>query len=32
MIHWITDRFAGGANPDPYAPKGLANIDVKVCA
>jgi pimeloyl-ACP methyl ester carboxylesterase len=32
MIHWITDRFAGGANPDPYAPNGLANIDVKVCA
>ena len=31
MVHWITDRFAGGANPDPYAPTGLANIDVKVC-
>ncbi len=31
MVHWITDRFAGGANPDKYAPTGLANIDVKVC-
>jgi pimeloyl-ACP methyl ester carboxylesterase len=31
MIRWITDRFAGGANPDTYAPTGLANIDVKVC-
>ena len=32
MIHWITDRFAGGADPDPYSPKGLANIGVTVCA
>ncbi len=31
MVHWITDRFADGANPDTYAPTGLANIDVKVC-
>lgn len=31
MVKWIGDRFAGGANPDPYAPKGLANIDVKTC-
>ena len=22
MIHWISDRFAGGANPDPYKPTG----------
>jgi hypothetical protein len=32
MIHWITDRFAGRADPDPYSPKGLANIGVTVCA
>ncbi len=32
MVHWITDRFAGGANPDPYTPTGLANIDRKTCA
>ena len=23
MIHWIADRFAGVANPDPYVPTGL---------
>jgi len=32
MVRWISDRFAGGANPDPYAPTGLANIDVTTCA
>jgi hypothetical protein len=26
MVHWIKDRFADGANPDPYAPTGLPNI------
>jgi hypothetical protein len=32
MIHWISDRFAGGANPDPYKPTGAANIDITRCA
>ncbi len=32
MVHWITDRFAGGANPDPFVPTGLPNIDRKTCA
>ena len=32
MIQWIADRFAGGANPDPYVPTGLAGIDIKTCA
>jgi pimeloyl-ACP methyl ester carboxylesterase len=31
MVRWITDRFAGAANPDPYQPTGLANIDRKAC-
>ena len=31
MIHWITDRFAGGANPDPYKPVGLAGIETTTC-
>jgi pimeloyl-ACP methyl ester carboxylesterase len=31
MIHWISDRFAGGANPDPYKPTGLANIQTTTC-
>lgn len=31
MIHWISDRFAGGANPDPYKPTGLAGIDITTC-
>jgi dipeptidyl aminopeptidase/acylaminoacyl peptidase len=31
MIHWIADRFAGGSNPDPYAPTGLAGIGTTVC-
>ncbi len=32
MIHWIGDRFAGGANPDPYQPTGEAGIEVTSCA
>jgi pimeloyl-ACP methyl ester carboxylesterase len=32
MARWITDRFAGAANPDPHKPTGLANIDQKTCA
>ena len=31
MIQWITDRFAGGVNPDPYLPTGLPGVAVKVC-
>ena len=31
MVHWIGDRFAGGANPDPYKPTGLAGIDQTTC-
>ena len=31
MIRWITDRFAGGPNPDPYQPVGLAGIETKTC-
>jgi pimeloyl-ACP methyl ester carboxylesterase len=31
MVHWMKDRFAGGANADPYNPNGLANIDVTRC-
>ena len=31
MIHWISDRFAGGSNPDPYKPVGLAGIQTTTC-
>jgi pimeloyl-ACP methyl ester carboxylesterase len=31
MVHWMKDRFSNGANPDPYNPNGLANIDVTRC-
>ena len=31
MIHWISDRFAGGANPDPYQPTGQADIQTTTC-
>jgi len=31
MIHWIADRFAGGPDPDPYAPTGLPGIQTKTC-
>lgn len=31
MVHWISDRFAGGANPDPYKPTGLAGIEQTTC-
>ena len=26
MVKWISDRFAGGANPDPYVPLGQPSI------
>lgn len=31
MIHWIGDRFAGVANPDPYVPIGQSDIATTVC-
>ncbi len=31
MVHWISDRFAGGTNPDPYQPAGVTGIDVTAC-
>jgi alpha-beta hydrolase superfamily lysophospholipase len=31
MVHWIADRFAGEANPDPYRPTGLAGIQRTAC-
>jgi hypothetical protein len=31
MVHWIADRFAGGANPDPYAPTGLPGVETTTC-
>ncbi|MDR3647760.1 MAG: lipase family protein [Acidimicrobiales bacterium] len=31
MVHWISDRFAGGPDPDPYAPTGLPGIQTKTC-
>jgi fermentation-respiration switch protein FrsA (DUF1100 family) len=31
MVRWISDRFAGAVNPDPYPPSGAANIDVSSC-
>jgi pimeloyl-ACP methyl ester carboxylesterase len=32
MIRWISDRFAGGKNPDPYAPVGQSDVQVTTCA
>ena len=31
MVQWISHRFAGGANPDPYVPTGQATIGIKTC-
>jgi hypothetical protein len=31
MLQWISDRFAGGPNPDPYVPTGLSGIETSVC-
>lgn len=28
MVHWISDRFAGQPNPDPYQPTGQPNVQV----
>jgi hypothetical protein len=31
MVHWLTDRFAGQANPDPYQPVGLPGVQTTSC-
>jgi hypothetical protein len=31
MIHWMTDRFAGVSNPDPYKPVGQPDIETTTC-
>jgi alpha-beta hydrolase superfamily lysophospholipase len=31
MMTWIGDRFAGGPNPDPYAPVGQADVQTQTC-
>ena len=31
MLHWISDRFAGVTNPDPYLPTGQNDIDRMQC-
>jgi hypothetical protein len=31
MTHWIADRFADGANPDPYVPTGQSDIQKTTC-
>ena len=31
MVHWISDRFAGKPNPDPYAPTGLPGVMTTTC-
>jgi pimeloyl-ACP methyl ester carboxylesterase len=31
MVHWIKDRFAGAANPDPYEPTGLPGVTTTTC-
>jgi len=31
MIHWMTDRFAGGTNPDPYKPVGQPDVETTTC-
>jgi len=32
MTHWIADRFADGANPDPYKPVGQPDVQTTTCA
>jgi hypothetical protein len=31
MTQWITNRFAGVSNPDPYKPVGQADIETTTC-
>jgi hypothetical protein len=30
-VHWLTDRFAGQTNPDPYQPVGLPGVQTTTC-
>jgi len=32
MVHWIADRFAGVASPDPYHPVGMPGIQTSSCS
>jgi hypothetical protein len=32
MVHWISDRFGGVTNPDPYPPAAAAGIDASACS
>ncbi len=31
MVRWISDRFAGGPDPDPYVPTGQQEIERTTC-
>jgi alpha-beta hydrolase superfamily lysophospholipase len=31
MVHWLSDRFAGDPNPDPYAPTGVTGVQTSTC-
>jgi pimeloyl-ACP methyl ester carboxylesterase len=31
MVHWISDRFAGAPNPDPYKPTGQPDVQTTTC-
>lgn len=31
MVHWIADRFAGMASPDPYKPVGMPDVQTTTC-
>jgi hypothetical protein len=31
MVKWMSDRFAGGTNPDPYKPKGQPDVQTTTC-
>jgi pimeloyl-ACP methyl ester carboxylesterase len=31
MVHWLSDRFAGDPDPDPYVPTGVAGVQTTTC-
>jgi hypothetical protein len=31
MVHWLSDRFAGDPNPDPYVPVGEPGVQTTTC-
>jgi pimeloyl-ACP methyl ester carboxylesterase len=31
MVHWLSDRFAGDPDPDPYQPVGLPGVQTSTC-